>query len=196
MMAFQRNLSVDILGAGSAVFAQRLIADLLSIPAQEQGTSALVDIDSERLEMGHRMGEKLVAQSGLSWTVEAGTDRRRALRGCDYVVNTIEVAGPRKVRPDYEIPLKYGVDQCIGDTAGPGGLFKMLPTGPAWLEILHDVEHLCPLALVMSYTNPMSVLTLLALRATRLSVVGLCHSVQGTSLKLSGYLGVPLEELR
>jgi alpha-galactosidase len=192
----EKSVRVAILGAGSAVFAQRLIADLLSIPGQEQGTLALVDIDSERLELAHRMGEKLVAQSGRSWTVEAATDRRRVLRGCDYVVNTIDVAGLRNVRPDYEIPLKYGVDQCIGDTSGPGGLFKMLRTGPAWLEILRDVEHLCPLALVMNYTNPMSALTLLALRATRLSVVGLCHSVQGTSQQLAGYLDVPLEELQ
>jgi alpha-galactosidase len=187
---------VAILGAGSAVFAQRLIGDLLSIPGQEQGSLALVDIDSERLELAHQMGEKLVAQSGRNWTVEAATDRQRVLQGCDYVVSTIDVAGLRNVRPDYEIPLKYGVDQCIGDTSGPGGLFKMLRTGPDWLEILHDVERLCPLALVMNYTNPMSALTLLALRATRLSVVGLCHSVQGTSQQLAGYLDLPVEELQ
>jgi alpha-galactosidase len=112
------------------------------------------------------------------------------------VINTIEVAGLRNIRPDYEIPLKYGVDQCVGDTIGPGGVFKMLRTGPTWLEILRDVDYLCPQALVMNYTNPMSALTLLALRATRLSVVGLCHSVQGTSQQLAGYLDVPFEELR
>jgi alpha-galactosidase len=93
------------------------------------------------------------------------------------MVNTSEVAGQRNVRPDLEIPLKVGVDQRVGDTTGPGGVFKMLRTGPAWLEILRDVGHLCPLALVMDYTNPMSALTLLALCAARLSVVGLCHSV-------------------
>jgi alpha-galactosidase len=191
-----RSIKVAILGAGSAVFAQQLITDLLSIPGQEQGTLALVDVDSERLELAHRMGEKLIALSGRSWTAEASTDRRRVLPGCDYVINTIEVAGLRNVRPDYEIPLKYGVDQCVGDTTGPGGVFKMLRTGPAWLEILRDVEDLCPLAPVMNYTNPMSALTLLALRATRLSVVGLCHSVQCTSQQLAGYLDVPLVELR
>ncbi len=128
--------------------------------------------------------------------MEATTDRRQALPGCDYVINTIEVAGLRNVRPDYDIPLKYGVDQCIGDTIGPGGIFKMLRTGPAWLEIVRDVERLCPSAVVMNYTNPMSALTLLALRATPLQVVGLCHSVQGTSRQLAEYLDVPYEELR
>ncbi len=176
-------IRVAILGAGSTVFARQLMADMLCTPGLTEGTFALVDIDAERLELAHAIGEKLVELSGAtgSWQVEATTDRRQALPGCDYVINTIEVAGLRNVRPDYDIPLKYGVDQCIGDTIGPGGIFKMLRTGPAWLEIVRDVERLCPNAVVMNYTNPMSALTLLALRATPLQVVGLCHSVQGTS---------------
>lgn len=172
------------------------MTDLLCTPGLERGTFALVDIDAERLELARRIGEKLVERSGREWGVEATTDRIEALPGCDYVLNTIEVAGLRNVQPDYEIPLKYGVDQCIGDTIGPGGIFKMLRTGPTWLEILRDVERLCPGAVVMNYTNPMSALTLLALRATRLQVVGLCHSVQGTSRQLAGYLDLPYEELR
>jgi alpha-galactosidase len=118
------------------------------------------------------------------------------LSGCDYVINTIEVAGLRNVRSDYEIPLRFGVDQCIGDTIGPGGIFKMLRTGPTWLEIVHDLERVCPDAVVMNYTNPMSALTLLALRATRLSIIGLCHSVQGTSRQLADYLDVSYEEMQ
>ncbi len=191
-----RNPRVAILGAGSTVFARRLMTDLLCTPGLARGTFALVDVDTERLELAHRIAEKLVEQSGRDWTVEATADRLAALPGCEYVISTIEVAGLRNVRPDYEIPLKYGVDQCIGDTIGPGGVFKMLRTGPTWLAILRDVERLCPGAVVMNYTNPMSALTLLALRATGLQVVGLCHSVQGTSRQLAGYLDVPHEELR
>jgi alpha-galactosidase len=138
----------------------------------------------------------MTAASGRRWRVQATATRRRALRGCDYVINTIEVAGLRNVRTDYDIPLKYGVDQCIGDTIGPGGIFKMLRTGPAWLEILRDVEELCPRAVVMNYTNPMSALTLLALRASRLPVIGLCHSVPNTLEQLAGYLDVPEGELQ
>jgi len=191
-----RPIKVAILGAGSTVFARQLMADLLCTPGLEQGTFALVDIDGERLDLARRIGGMLVEKSGRGWAVEATTERREALPGCDYVINTIEVAGLRNVRPDYEIPLKYGVDQCIGDTIGPGGIFKMLRTGPAWLDILRDAERLCPGAVVMNYTNPMSALTLLALRATSLPVVGLCHSVQGTSRQLAQYLDVPYEELR
>jgi alpha-galactosidase len=191
-----RPIKVAILGAGSTVFARQLMTDLLCTPGLEQGSFALVDIDAERLELAHRIGEKLVERSGQPWTVEAATDRLQVLPGCDYVINTIEVAGLRNVRPDYDIPLKYGVDQCIGDTIGPGGIFKMLRTGPAWLEILRDLERICPQAVVMNYTNPMSALTLQALRATELQVVGLCHSVQGTSRQLANYLDLPYEELR
>jgi alpha-galactosidase len=191
-----RPIKVAILGAGSAVFARQLMADLLCTPGLDKGVFALVDVDARRLELAQAIGEKMVAHSGRRWEVQASGDRQELLPGCDYVINTIEVAGLRYVRPDYEIPLKYGVDQCIGDTIGPGGIFKMLRTGPTWLEILRDVERACPQAVVMNYTNPMSALTLLALRATRLAVVGLCHSVQGTSRQLADYLGVAYEDLR
>jgi alpha-galactosidase len=197
-MAFARcrPIRVAILGAGSTIFARQLMTDLLCTPGLEQGAFALVDVDAARLELAHRLGEKLVEHSGRAWTVEASTERRQVLPGCEYVINAIEVAGLRNVRHDYDIPLKYGVDQCIGDTIGPGGILKMLRTGPAWLEIVRDVERLCPGAVIMNYTNPMSALTLLALRATHLPVVGLCHSVQGTSRQLADYLGIPYEELR
>ncbi|MGH2344059.1 MAG: alpha-glucosidase/alpha-galactosidase, partial [Chloroflexota bacterium] len=111
------------------------------------------------------------------------------------IVNSIEVAGVANVRHDYDIPLKYGVDQCIGDTIGPGGIFKALRTGPAWLEVLRDAERLCPGAWVLNFTNPMSILTLAALQGTRMRTVGLCHSVQGTSRLLARYLEVPYQEL-
>jgi alpha-galactosidase len=191
-----RPIKVAILGAGSTVFSRQLMTDLLCTPGLEQGTFALVDIDAGRLDLARRIAATLIERSGRQWTVEATTERSQVLPGCDYVISAIEVAGLRNVGPDYEIPLKYGVDQCIGDTIGPGGVFKMLRTGPVWLAILRDVEALCPGALVMNYTNPMSALTLLALRATSLQVVGLCHSVQGTSRQLAGYLDVPQEELR
>jgi alpha-galactosidase len=191
-----RPLKIALIGAGSTVFARQLITDILCTPGLDNGTFALVDIDARRLELAHRIGEMLVKASGRTWRVEASTNRIKALPGCDYVINSIEVAGLRNVRHDYDIPLKYGVDQCIGDTIGPGGIFKMLRTGPAWLEILRDIERLCPAAIVMNYTNPMSALTLLALRATSLQVVGLCHSVLNTAEQLAGYLDVPVDKLR
>jgi alpha-galactosidase len=186
---------ITLLGAGSAVFARQLMTDVLAIDGLEEGTFALVDIDATRLDLARRIAERLVALSGKRWSVVASTERRAVLPGSDVLISMIEVAGLANVRHDYDIPLRYGVDQCIGDTIGPGGIFKALRTGPVWLDILRDAEELCPAAWVMNYTNPMSILTLAALQGTAMRTVGLCHSVQGTSQLLAGYLGIPYEEL-
>ncbi len=186
---------VTYIGAGSAVFARQVITDILAVDGLDSGELALVDIDAERLDLAYRLVLKLVERSEKDWSVVATTERQAVLEGSDYVVNSIEVAGLENVRHDYDIPMRYGVDQCIGDTIGPGGIFKALRTGPAWLEICRDIERVCPQAIVLNYTNPMSILTLAASRATDIQVVGLCHSVQGTSAQLAGYLGVPYQEL-
>lgn len=186
---------VCIIGAGSTVFAAELVSDILCTPSLPEGTIALVDIDPERLELAHQMVEHLIGISGRAWSVAASTDRTRVLTSSDYVINTIEVAGLPNVRHDYDIPLKYGVDQCIGDTIGPGGLFKALRTLPAWLEILKDIEQLAPDSLVLNYTNPMSIMTLAGLRASILPIVGLCHSIQHTAHQLASYMGIPPSEL-
>jgi alpha-galactosidase len=186
---------VTLVGAGSAVFARQIITDILAVDGLDRGAFALVDIDPARLDLARRIAERLVEISGKSWIVEASTNRSEVLQGTDYVVNSIEVAGLQNVRHDYDIPMKYGVDQCIGDTIGPGGIFKALRTGPAWLDIVADVERLAPSAVILNYTNPMSILTLAASRSSSLTVVGLCHSVQGTSKLLADLLDVPYEEL-
>ena len=186
---------VTLVGAGSAVFARQIITDILAVEGLDRGIFALVDIDPVRLDLARRIAERLIELTGKDWTVEASTERLDVLKGTDYVVNSIEVAGLQNVRHDYDIPIKYGVDQCIGDTIGPGGIFKALRTGPAWLEIVADVERLAPSAVVLNYTNPMSILTLAASRSSGLSVVGLCHSVQATSRLLAEFLDVPYDDL-
>lgn len=186
---------VTYIGAGSAVFARRVITDTLAVDGLDSGEFALVDVDEQRLDLAHQLVNKLVERSGKAWTVTASTDRNDVIDGSDFVVNSIEVAGLANVRHDYDIPMRYGVDQCIGDTIGPGGIFKALRTGPDWLGICRDVQRTSPGALVLNYTNPMSILTLAAARATDVDVVGLCHSVQGTSMQLAGYLGVPYPDL-
>src|SRR2546425_282691 len=186
---------VTFVGAGSAVFARQLITDILAVDGLDAGIFALVDIDATRLELAKKIAERLVELSGKRWKVEASTARLDVIAGTDYVINSIEVAGLQNVRRDYEIPMRYGVDQCIGDTIGPGGIFKALRTGPVWLDIVADVARVAPRAVVMNYTNPMSILTLAALKSSDLQVVGLCHSVQGTSRQLAGYLGIPYQEM-
>ena len=171
------------------------MTDILAVDGLDQGTFALVDIDASRLELARQIAERLVELSGKRWSVIASTDRAEVLEGSDYVISSIEVAGLEHVRADYEIPMRYGVDQCIGDTIGPGGIFKALRTGPVWLDIVADIARLAPHAVVLNYSNPMSILTLAAARASDLQLVGLCHSVQGTSRQLAGYLDIPYDSI-
>jgi alpha-galactosidase len=186
---------ITFLGAGSTVFARQLMTDILQVDGLDEGTFALVDLDAERLELAQQIAEKLIERSDKRWNVQASTERRDLLAGSDFIINSIEVAGLANVRHDFDIPLKYGINQCIGDTIGPGGIFKALRTGPAWLDILRDAEQLCPEAWVLNYTNPMSILTQVALIGTSMHTVGLCHSVQGTSRLLARYLDLPYDEL-
>jgi alpha-galactosidase len=171
------------------------MTDILLVDGLDEGSFALVDIDAERLDLACQIAERLIARSGKRWSVCASTERRDVLAGSQFLINTIEVAGLANVRHDFDIPMKYGINQCIGDTIGPGGIFKALRTGPAWLDILRDAQELCPQAWVLNYTNPMSILTLAALKGTSMRTVGLCHSVQATSKLLAHYLNVPYEEI-
>lgn len=192
-----RPINVVMIGAGS-FFTYSILKDVLLIPGNQGGELRLVDIDEARLELSRKLMEKLIREQGdCKWKVVADPDRRAVLKGADYVVNSIEVSGVDCVRFDNDIPLEYGVSQNIGDTIGPGGLFKALRTIPVWLDILRDVRELCPQAQVLNYTNPMGMMCLAGHREVPdVKVVGLCHSVQGTSQMLAGYAGVPYEQMR
>ncbi|HUX51638.1 MAG TPA: alpha-galactosidase [Spirochaetia bacterium] len=187
---------ISIIGAGSAVFTKNIVVDILNIAALEAGTIALVDIDAQRLSLADKLVKKVIELTGKKWNVLSSTDRREVIQNSDFVINQIEVAGLQTVKYEYEIPLKYGVKQCIGDTMGPGGLFKTMRTVPAWLDIVRDIEELAPNALILNYTNPMSAVTLATIKVTEMPVVGLCHSIQNTSRQLSEYLGIPYPELK
>jgi alpha-galactosidase len=190
-----RPIKVVLLGAGSG-FTPRLCSDIIKTPNHAGGEIVLVDIDPRRLKPMETIVSRVAdAAAGPAWKVRGETDRKKAMTDADYLICCIEVSGLGCVRFDNDIPAKYGVDQCIGDTVGPGGLFKGLRTIPAFLEILKDAEKLCPQALVLNYTNPMSMMCLAAARSTSLPVVGLCHSVQGTSKLMAKRAGVPYEEM-
>lgn len=192
---FKRPIKVTFIGAGS-FFTPRVLNDIVLTPGNKGGTFALVDLDEKRLNLSARMLRKLIkGVPGAKWKVVASTDRTKVMGNSDYIINCIEVSGPQCVEMDNDIPLKYGVDQCIGDTIGPGGLFKGLRTIPAFLDILKDCEKLCPRVQVLNYTNPMAMLCTAAGRVSDIPVVGLCHSVQGTSNLLAKRAGIPYDEL-
>jgi alpha-galactosidase len=192
-----RKINVTMIGAGS-FFTNAVLKDVALIPDSLGGELRLIDIDATRLALSHQLMQKIVDTlgDGDKWTIRSSTDRKELLPGTDYVVNSIEVSGIDCVRFDNDIPLEYGISQNIGDTIGPGGLFKSLRTIPVWLDILKDCEKYCPKALVLNYTNPMNMMCLAAQRQSTMEVVGLCHSVQGTSQMLAGYADVPYEQMQ
>ena len=188
---------VAMIGAGSTVFAQNLIGDILSRPALADSTIALHDIDSDRLTTSRVMADRIAASVDEAPVIESTTDRRAALDGADHVITMFQVGGyePATVT-DFEIPKKYGLRQTIGDTLGIGGIMRGLRTIPVLLDVCSDMEDLCPDALLLNYVNPMAMLCWAVDRATSIQSVGLCHSVQGTAEQLAGDLGIPVDEVR
>ena len=186
--------TIAIIGAGGFVFPFRLFGDLISFAALQDAEIRLMDIDAGRLEGVASAARSLVAHHGLATRVITTTDRREALDGADVVIITFQVGGVASYRHDVEIPRRYGIDQTVGDTVGPGGVFRFLRSVPAYRDIAADALQLCPDATFINYANPMAMATGY-LNALGLRTVGLCHSVQGTTRMLARTLGVPYEEV-
>ena len=141
----------------------------------------------------HKVSDAKCRSDTWKWVTSRNAAQVAPETHCHTTSN--EITGPPCGRHANYSPNKYGIDQGIGDTIGPGGLFKSLRTIPVFLDVLRDAEELCPQAIVLNYTNPMSMLCLAASRVSSLPLVGLCHSVQGTSALLAKRAGVAVEEM-
>lgn len=188
---------IVIIGAGSLVFSSRLTADLLTYDALKEAHIALVDIDPERLQYAGRIVERIFQEGEYRHaTYSMTTDQKTALRDANYVISSILVGGYEAIETEIDIPLKYGIDQAIGDTLTPGGIMRCLRTLPHQIEIARDILAICPNAPLLNYTNPMSMLCWGMYKAVpEIQLVGLCHSVQGTTEEWAMRLGVALEEV-
>lgn len=169
---------ITLIGAGSATFSKRIMGDCMLIPALKGYELAIHDIHEGRLRGTEMVLNAVKDTVGSDVTIRAYSDRREALRGAKYVINTILVGGIEHVTLDIEIPKKYGLRQTIADTIGIGGLFRVLRTLPVMLEFAEDMHELCPEAIMLNYTNPMSALTMGMDQLGHVQIVGLCHSVQ------------------
>lgn len=185
---------ITIIGAGGFVFPFRLVGDLLSFPALCSARLCLMDINAERVQRTASAAQELANHHGLSVDIVATTDRREALRDADVVIITFQVGGIDSYRHDVEIPRRYGVDQTVGDTVGPGGIFRFLRSVGAYEAIATDALELCPNAQFINYANPMAMATAF-LNAKGLKTVGLCHSVQGTTRMLARTLEIPYDQV-
>ena len=186
---------IALIGAGSVVFTRNLCNDILLTPALQDSTIVLMDIDPQRLAQAHDLVRAIVDRRGAQARVEATTERRKAVQDADYVITTFQQGGLDAYKLDIEIPQRYGVEQCVGDTLGPGGVFRALRTIPVLIDLCHDMDDLAPDALLLNYVNPMAANCWAVEIGTGRPHVGLCHSVQGTSEMLAEWIGVPYKEV-
>lgn len=185
---------IAIIGAGSIVFCKTLMLDIMATPGLEDTQFALMAPSMTKTSQVEAFARRVIRENGLKAEVYATTDRREALKGASYVITVFQVGGVSAFEMDYKIPFKHGVDQCIGDTMGPGGVFRALRSIPVILDVAKDIEEVCPDAIMLNYVNPMAMVCW-ALGETKTKFVGLCHGVQTTLDLLAGYAGVPKEEI-
>jgi len=187
---------IAMIGAGSVVFTKTLLSDMMATPALAESEWALMDLAETKLRRMEAFAKRMLKENNVPGKITATLDRRKAIQDADFVVVTIQVGGFDAFGVDYEVPLKYGVDQCIGDSLGPGGVFRGLRTVPVLVEIARDMEKYArPGAIMLQYANPMAGNCLALGKVTQVPFVGLCHGVQTTLDLIAGYVGVPKEEI-
>ncbi len=184
---------IVIIGAGSAVFTQGLVSDM--ILAGGEWNLHLVDIDPENLTVASNVVRRMIELKQAPITLTASTDRRESLPQADVIVCTFGVGGRRAWEQDVFIPRQFGLFQPVGDSVMPGGISRAMRQIPVAVGIVQDVEELCPNALVINYANPMTAIVRAMRAASRVRVLGLCHGV----IHVQGYLAdlakVPVDEL-
>ena len=197
-------IKIAFIGAGSIVFGENLLTDIFTFPALRNETLiCLEDIDTHRLDLIYRLMEKykeLYPELLEGINFMKTTNLEEAITDAKYIINTIHVGGLEAFKIDLDIPLKYGVSQCVGDTIGPGGVFRFLRNAPVMKEIIDLMKEIgyksdknIERAILLNYTNPMAMLTWYCNILYPDSTIGLCHGVQHTATMLQRWLNVPPE---
>jgi alpha-galactosidase len=182
------SIKVAIIGAGGVGFTRTLLADILSVPEFADTRFGFHDIDRRNLDMVTQLCRKGIEATGLPAVIESTLDRKRALADADYVINCTRIGGLDAFATDIEIPLKYGVDQCVGDTLCIGGIMYGQRNIPAIQDFCRDIKEVSkPGALFLNYANPMAMNTWAALN-TGVNCVGLCHGVQNGHVQIDSVL--------
>lgn len=173
-------IKVAFIGAGSVGFTRTLLRDILTVPELQDTQFSFTDISKSNLDMVAQICRKDIEANKFPATIACTTDRRRALEGADYVINCTRIGGLEAFATDIDIPLKYGVDQCVGDTLCIGGIMYGQRNIAAILGFCRDIREVAkPGALFLNYANPMAMNTWASIDYGKVNVVGLCHGVEG-----------------
>ncbi len=190
------KFKVAFIGAGSIGFTRQLLSDLLTVPEFRELEIAFHDINPHNLEMVTQLCQRDIDHNGLPIRIQSTLNRREALTGAKYVFNMCRIGGLEAFATDIEIPLKYGIDQCVGDTLCAGGIMYGQRGIPVILDFCRDLREVAhPDVLFLSYGNPNAMLTWAANQYGKIRTLGLCHGVQGGHAQIAEVLGVPAREL-
>ena len=172
-------LKIAMIGAGSVGFTRRLMSDLLTVPEFADTHFALMDISQRNLSMVAQLCQRDISANGLRASISSTLDRREAIADADYIICMIRQGGLAAFALDIDIPLKYGVDQCVGDTICAGGIMYAQRTIPVLLDICRDIRAVAkPGALFLNYSNPMAMNTWACNKYGGVRAIGLCHGIQ------------------
>lgn len=184
---------IVIIGAGSG-FGTRLSIDIMSREMLKDSTICLCDLHEGRLKAVTRYVQAIIEKYRLPTRLESNTDRTKLLPGADFVITSIAAGGGAyygfPYNAEMEIPMKYGIDQIVGDSYSVAATFRLLRTGPVQLQICRDIEKYCPDAWLLNHTNPMAGLTMIHSLGSGVKNVGLCHGVPWTAKQMCRPLGI------
>jgi len=191
------SFKVAFIGAGSLGFTQQFVRDLLSVHAFSDIEIALMDISEKNLDMVYQLVERDIAYNKLDQVhLFKTTDQREAVKDASYVINAARVGGLDAFQLDIDIPLKYGIDQCVGDTLCPGGIMYGQRGIPMILDLCRDIREAAePGCILINHGNPNAMLTWAANHYGDVYTIGLCHGVQHGHQLIAEVLGVSSEEL-
>jgi len=186
---------IVFIGAGSMSFGLSMFRDLFSTQDLSGSTLTLVDLNEETLERMYQLALKMNEESGAGLIIAKTTDRLEALPGAGFVVNSIAIDRNRLWKLDFEVPRKYGVRHTLGENGGPGGVFFTLRTIPLIMDIVRDMERLCPEAYFINFTNPESRLVLALGMYSKIRSIGLCHGIFMGQNDIAKIMELPAEKV-
>ena len=174
---------IAFIGAGSIGFTRILVRDLFTVPefnSDKDIEIAFTDINAQNLDMVAQLVRRDLAANGTCAKLTATTNRRAALKNAKYVFSMVRIGGLEAFQTDIDIPLKYGVDQCVGDTLCAGGIMYGQRNIAAILDFCKDMREVSrPDVLFMNYANPMAMNTWACNKYGGVNTLGLCHGVEG-----------------
>ncbi|MCC8065510.1 MAG: alpha-glucosidase/alpha-galactosidase, partial [Clostridiales bacterium] len=190
------DFKVAVIGAGSLVFARTLFTDLMSVPEFHGIRVAFTDINPDNLEKATSLCQRDLDENHIPIRIESTTDRREAFRGARYIINCVRIGGLEAFETDIDIPLKYGVDQCVGDTLCVGGIMYGQRVIAELLQFCKDIREVAEKdAIMLNYSNPNAMATWACNKYGGVKTIGLCHGEIHGEAQIAEVLKIPREEL-